>query len=131
MARKLRADDHCRTEWVRHCAHCRAANRRDADHVEPQSPTSFPSGSPGSKPAESFTANQPCMELVSKMSRSEQVGQLLMVAVSSSGMDPSEEAIVDRTRAGSVLLLGNSTAGMQAIKGVVSQVRDAARSPKP
>ena len=62
------------------------------------------------------------------MSRSEQVGQLLMVAVSSSGMDPSEEAMVDRTRAGSVLLLGNSTAGMQAIRGVVSHVRDAARS---
>jgi beta-N-acetylhexosaminidase len=96
----------------------------------PESPRSFPSGSPGSKPAESFTANQPCMELVSKMSRSEQVGQLLMVAVSSSGMDPSEEAMVDRTRAGSVLLLGNSTAGMQAIRGVVSHVRDAARSPE-
>jgi beta-N-acetylhexosaminidase len=70
------------------------------------------------------------MELVSKMSRSEQVGQLLMVAVSSSGIDPSEKAIVDRTRAGSVLLLGNSTAGMQAIRGVVSHVRDAARSPE-
>ena len=70
------------------------------------------------------------MELVSKMSRSEQVGQLLMVAVSSSGMDPSEEAIVDRTRAGSVLLLGNSRAGMQAIRGVVGRVRDAARSPE-
>jgi beta-N-acetylhexosaminidase len=70
------------------------------------------------------------MELVSKMSRSEQVGQLLMMAVSSSGIGPSERAIVDRTRAGSVLLLGNSRAGMQAIRGVVSRVRDAARSPE-
>jgi hypothetical protein len=36
MARKLRADDHCRTAWVRRRAHGRAANRRDADHVEPR-----------------------------------------------------------------------------------------------
>ena len=70
------------------------------------------------------------MELVSKMSRSEQVGQLLMVAVSSSGISPSEKEIVDQTRAGSVLLLGNSTAGMQAIRAVVRRVRDAARSPE-
>jgi beta-N-acetylhexosaminidase len=70
------------------------------------------------------------VELVSKMSRSEQAGQLLVVAVSSRGIRPSEESIVDRTRAGSVLLLGNSRAGMQAIRGVVGRVRDAARSPE-
>jgi beta-N-acetylhexosaminidase len=70
------------------------------------------------------------MELVSRMSRSDQVGQLLMVAVSSSGIGPSEKAIVDRTRAGSVLLLGNSRAGMHAVRDVVSRVRDAARSPE-
>ena len=97
---------------------------------KPQSPTSSPSGTTGSTPAESFTANQPCLELVSRMSRSEQVGQLLMVAVRSSGIGPSEKAIVDRTHAGSVLLLGNSRAGRHAIKDVVSRVRDAARSPE-
>jgi beta-N-acetylhexosaminidase len=97
---------------------------------EPQSSTTLPSNTTASEPTESFTANQPCMELVSKMSRSEQVGQLLMLAVSSSGIGPSERAIVDRTRAGSVILLGNSRAGMQAIRGVVSRVRDAAPSPE-
>jgi beta-N-acetylhexosaminidase len=97
---------------------------------KPQSPTSLPSGTADSNPAESFTVNQPCVELVSKMSRSEQAGQLLVVAVSSRGIRPSEESIVDRTRAGSVLLLGNSRAGMQAIRGVVGRVRDAARSPE-
>ena len=55
------------------------------------------------------------------MSLSERVGQLLMVAISSSGMSASEKEIIDRTRAGSVLLLGNSAAGMQAIRGVVSR----------
>jgi beta-N-acetylhexosaminidase len=64
------------------------------------------------------------------MSRSEQVGQLLMVAVRSSGIGASEKAIVDRTHAGSVLLLGNSRAGRHAIEDVVSRVRDAARSPE-
>jgi beta-N-acetylhexosaminidase len=97
---------------------------------KPPSSTPLPSAAAGPKPAESFTANQPCLELVSKMSLSEQVGQLLMVAVSSSGMGRSERAIVARTRAGSVILLGNSTAGMRAIRGVVGRVRDAARSPE-
>jgi len=64
------------------------------------------------------------------MSMSERVGQLLMVAVSSSGMGASEKTIIDRTRAGSVLLLGNSRAGMEAIQGVVSRVRDASHSPQ-
>ena len=97
---------------------------------KPPSPTPLPSNATGPKPAESFTANQPCMELVSKMSLSEQVGQLLMVAVSSNGMGRSEKAIVARTRAGSVILLGNSTAGMRATRVVVGRVRDAARSPE-
>jgi beta-N-acetylhexosaminidase len=97
---------------------------------KPQSPTALPSGVTGPKPAESFSVSQPCMELVSKMSLSEQVGQLLMVAVSSRGIGTSEKAIVARTRAGSVILLGNSTAGMQAIRGVVDRVREAARTPE-
>jgi beta-N-acetylhexosaminidase len=90
--------------------------------------------SPGStsvtEPKESFTADQPCAQLVRTMSMSERVGQLLMVAVSSSGIGGSDAAIIERTRAGSVLLLGNSTAGMQAIQGVVAEVRDASRSPE-
>jgi beta-N-acetylhexosaminidase len=64
------------------------------------------------------------------MSMPERVGQLLMVAVSSGGVGESEATIVDRTRAGSVILLGNSTAGMQAIQGVVRRVRNASRSPE-
>ena len=82
------------------------------------------------EPKESFTADQPCVQLVRTMSMSERVGQLLMVAVSSGGIGGSDAAIIERTRAGSVLLLGNSTAGMQAIQGVVAEVRDASRSPE-
>ena len=82
------------------------------------------------EPKESFTADQPCAQRVRTMSMSERVGQLLMVAVSSRRIGESEAAIIERTRAGSVLLLGNSTAGMQAIKEVVAEVRDASRSPE-
>src|SRR5215213_7677038 len=90
-----------------------------------------PPGSTGvTEPKESFTADQACAQLVRTMSMSERVGQLLMVAVSSSGIGGSDAAIIERTRAGSVLLLGNSTAGMQAIQGVVTEVRDASRSPE-
>jgi beta-N-acetylhexosaminidase len=96
---------------------------------KPSGPTPSPSSRSIADPSESFTADQPCAELIRKMSMSERVGQLLMVAVSSSGMGASERTIIDRTRAGSVLLLGNSRAGMQAIQGVVDRVRDASRSP--
>jgi beta-N-acetylhexosaminidase len=89
-----------------------------------------PSSTSVTAPKDSFTADQPCLQLVRTMSMSERVGQLLMVAVSSSGIGRSDEAVIDRTRTGSVLLLGNSTAGMQAIQGVVARVRDASRSPE-
>ena len=98
--------------------------------MKPASPTPAPSGTGTATPTESFTVNQPCAELVGKMSLSERVGQLLMVGVGSGGISSSEEAIIGRTRAGSVILLGNSTAGMQAVRRVVSRVQDAAPSPE-
>lgn len=98
--------------------------------TRPASPTSSPSGPTGATPAESFTANEPCTELVRSMSLSERVGQLLMVGIGSSGISAYEEEVIDRTRAGSVILLGNSWAGMKAISGVVGSVRNAARRPE-
>jgi beta-N-acetylhexosaminidase len=97
---------------------------------QPTNPTPSSSVTTVATPTESFTVNQPCAELVAKMSMSERVGQLLMVGVSSGGVSQSDRAIVARTRAGSVILLGNSTAGMQPIRRVVSRVRDAAPSPE-
>jgi beta-N-acetylhexosaminidase len=91
-------------------------------------PTPSPTDTTVATPTESFTVNQTCAELVGKMSLAERVGQLLMVAVSSTGISASEQAIVSRTRAGSIILLGNSTAGMRAIRGVSSRGRGAART---
>jgi beta-N-acetylhexosaminidase len=112
-----------------------AAPRADEPPAESRgtSTATSPQPSPSSSvvtPTESFTAEQPCAALVRKMSMSERVGQLLMVAVSSGGIGDSEKTIIDRTRAGSVLLLGNSKAGMQVIQGVVGRVRDASRRPE-
>ncbi len=71
----------------------------------------------------------PCSELAGELSVAQQVGQLLMVGVSSSGISAAEADILARTRTGSVILLGNSTAGATAVHRVVGQVRDATRRP--
>lgn len=93
-------------------------------------PSPSPSGVKRQTPAESLTRNESCAQLVAKMSLTEQVGQLLMIGVSSSGISASEKRIVEETRAGSVILLGNSRAGVEAIRRVVGDVRGAARSPE-
>ena len=87
------------------------------------SPTPEPTGST-TRPA-----TPPCADLVGALSLAEQVGQLLMVGVSSGGISAAEAAILARTRAGSVILLGNSTAGCAAVNQVVGEVRDATRRP--
>jgi beta-N-acetylhexosaminidase len=95
--------------------------------VLPQ-PTPSPTDKTVATPTESFSVNQACSELVARMSLGERVGQLLMVAVSSTGVSASEQAIIGRSRAGSVILLGNSTAGMRAIRAVSSRARGAAHT---
>jgi beta-N-acetylhexosaminidase len=101
-----------------------------ADTSKSTSQNPSPTNKSLAKPSESFTADHPCAALVRTMSMSERAGQLLMVAIRSSGMSASERTTIDQTRAGSVLLLGNSTAGMEEIQEVVGRVRDTARSPK-
>src|ERR687898_972680 len=69
------------------------------------STTPVPSGSPTptSEPAE-----RSCADLVARLSPAEQVGQLLMVAVGSTGVGGRDRDILADSRAGSVILLGNS-----------------------
>ena len=54
----------------------------------------------------------------------------MMVAVFSGGVDASTTRAIDESRAGSVLLLGNTTAGRDRVLAVTEQARDAARTPK-
>ncbi len=66
---------------------------------------------------------------MARLTPAEQVGQLLMVAVSSTGLGGSERDTLAESRAGSAILLGNSTAGAAATRRVVGDVRDSTRRP--
>ena len=85
------------------------------------SPTSTPTPSP--KPVR-------CAELADSLSLRDQVGQLMMVAVSSGGVGSAAASAIDDSRAGSVILLGNTTAGAGRVSAVVERARDVARTPK-
>jgi beta-N-acetylhexosaminidase len=93
------------------------------------SPTPFSKGTKQT-PTDAFRVREDCAQVVAKMSLSEQIGQLLMVGVSSGGISASEKTIVEETRAGSIILLGNTTAGASGVRRVVSDVRAATRSPE-
>jgi beta-N-acetylhexosaminidase len=67
---------------------------------------------------------------VSSLSLRERVGQLMMVAVSSEGVGSAAASAIDDSRAGSVILLGNTTAGAGRVSAVVVQARKAARNPE-
>ena len=54
----------------------------------------------------------------------------MMVAVSSDGVSAAAATAIDESRAGSVLLLGNTTTGAARVSAVVEQARSAARTPK-
>jgi beta-N-acetylhexosaminidase len=93
------------------------------------SPTPSPKGTKQT-PTDAFIVHEDCAQVVARMSLSEQIGQLLMVGVSSGGISASEKRIVEETRAGSIILLGTTTAGTSGVRRVVSDVRAATRSPE-
>jgi beta-N-acetylhexosaminidase len=64
------------------------------------------------------------------MTTAEQVGQLLMVGIDSAELSSSAGYVLTATRAGSVILLGTSTAGAESAKQVVKAVRDVTRQPE-
>lgn len=88
-----------------------------------------PATKPASPPGPTSTPGRRCADLVQRLSLDQRVGQLLMVAVTSTGLTEIQAAALARTHAGSVVLLGNTTAGRAAVQAVVADVRDAAASP--
>ena len=94
---------------------------RAAEH--PRTPTS--SATPSPTPIQLR-----CRDLVAEMTLAEQVGQLLMVGISSGGLGGTTARTLQETRAGSVIMLGNSTAGVAATRRLVGDVRDATRRPE-
>ncbi|MFT4166799.1 MAG: glycoside hydrolase family 3 N-terminal domain-containing protein [Microlunatus sp.] len=71
-----------------------------------------------------------CATLAASLSLRDQVGQLLMVAVPSTGVGSSAAKAIRGSRAGAVILLGNTTSGQRRVLAVTEQARDAARTPK-
>lgn len=63
-----------------------------------------------------------CADLAAELTIAEQVGQLYMVAVSTDGLDEATASALTETHTGSVVLLGNSTAGAAAITAVTADV---------
>lgn len=63
-----------------------------------------------------------CSAVAAELPLAEQVGQLYMVGVSTSGVDEATAAAITGAKVGSVVLLGNSTAGRAAISEVTAAV---------
>ena len=89
--------------------------------TSPAAPTAPPSQSP--KPVR-------CADLADSLSLRDQVGQLMMVAVASGGVGSAAASAIDDSRAGSVILHGNPTAGAARVSVVVEQARATARTPR-
>lgn len=90
-------------------------------------PTSAPSPSaPASAPAPVGPTGRTCAEVAAGMSLSEQVGQTVMVAQSSTQPSAAGRAAIKRLHLGSVVLLGNSTAGRTATARLTKELRSGA-----
>jgi beta-N-acetylhexosaminidase len=107
-----------------------AAERSGSATPNSANRTPSPNATKNPTPSEAFTLHEDCAQVVAKMSLSEQIGQLLMVGVSARGISASEKSIVEDTRAGSIILLGSTTAGASAVRRVVGDVHAATLSPE-
>ena len=123
---------------------CGASSDPPAPSTGPGPPTPIPTATESptratatpSRPATTTSPTPPdsptpdpftCADLVEAMTLREQVGQLMMVGVDSRGLGSTEARTLARTRAGSVILLGNSTLGAGPTRRVVRDVRAATR----
>lgn len=90
-----------------------------------RSPSAAPTSAadPSSPPSSSSSpAGAVCADLVAELTIAEQVGQLYMVAVSTDGLDAATSSALAETHTGSVVLLGNSTAGAATITAVTDDI---------
>ncbi|NUP37455.1 MAG: glycoside hydrolase family 3 protein [Streptomyces sp.] len=99
----------------------------------PTATTGSPTGTGTTAPPPPATTTKPasCVDrAVSGMSRSQQVGQLFMTAVSSTGMTSAQSAAITNGHVGSVFLMGHTSSGTAAVKHVTDSVRRLAPSVK-
>lgn len=72
-------------------------------------------------PASSATGDQ-CLARAKGLSAEEQAGQMFMLGVNTSGLDVATRTAIEEGKIGSVVLLGNSTAGASRISALTSSV---------
>lgn len=90
------------------------------------SPTSPSPGGTTPVPPPKTTTAQPasCVSrTMSAMSTAQQVGQLFMTSVSSTGMTSAQSAAITGGRVGSVFLMGHTDSGTAAVRRVTDKVR--------
>ena len=92
-------------------------------------PPTRPSPGPSTRPS---SAPRPtaCERLTATLTLREQVGQLFMVGISSGGLSSADARVIERRQIGSVILLGNSTAGRSPIRRLTEAVRSVSGGPK-
>lgn len=86
-------------------------------------------GPVSTRPAARAAAPPTCGQLAASLTRTEQVGQLFMIGVSSAGLSPVNGRVLRTSRAGSVVLLGNSGAGAARVRKLVKSLRAASGAP--
>lgn len=104
----------------------------------PPGPSPSPSAFPSPGPSESTPAAEPppagqetCGGLVDRLSPEDRIGQLFMVGkTSTEPVDPTYGQMLAESRAGHVVLLGNSRDGTARIKELTDDLRRAAREPE-
>lgn len=67
-------------------------------------------------------ASQGCAALAASLPLEQQVGQLFMLGVSTAGLDETTRQAISLSRIGSVVLLGNSDAGVSDIRMLTAQL---------
>lgn len=95
------------------------------------SPSASPTTAVPPPPSTSTVKPASCVNrTVAGMSQAQQVGQLFMSAVSTSGMTAAQSAAITGGRVGSVFLMGHTTAGTAAVKKVTDKVKKLAPAVK-
>ncbi|MFI0721008.1 glycoside hydrolase family 3 N-terminal domain-containing protein [Streptomyces sp. NPDC021224] len=91
----------------------------------PTTTSPSPSRTAAPPPATSATGRPAsCVDkAVAGMTRSQQVGQLFMTAVTSTGMTSAQSGAITAGHVGSVFLMGHTNSGTAAVKGVTDRVR--------
>lgn len=90
------------------------------------SPVTSPSQSTGGSPGGAALS---CGALVKKLSVDEQIGQLFMAGTQSSGMPAHQAQQLAELKVGSVLLLGNTESGRDAVRNATDTIRERVGQP--